>query len=194
MKYWADNGDEGGRPVEIKFSETARPLDTHLPFLCGSPPSGGRRAAGDQPRLLNNLGGAGDHSPQPAAAQVPPNTHDVWRCINLSARECKEDWFPSRTGAEKRGGIEFRPEFTSELVFVIFLTSGAVVGRDALADYIYYVSICVERLYDICVPYYCAVHITVRYTIRHRYLIISVPLINICFCHSLKTITIRLRL
>lgn len=38
MKYWADNGDEGGRAVEIKFSATARPLDIHLPFLCGSPP------------------------------------------------------------------------------------------------------------------------------------------------------------
>lgn len=23
MKYWADNGDEGGRAVEIKFSATA---------------------------------------------------------------------------------------------------------------------------------------------------------------------------
>lgn len=55
----------------------------------------------------------------------------------MSARECKEDWFPSRTGEEKRGGIEFRPEFTSEVVFVIFLTYVAVVGRDALADYIY---------------------------------------------------------
>lgn len=47
---------------------------------------------------------------------------DVWRCINLSARECTEDWFPTRTNAEKRGGIEFRPESTSEVVFVIFLT------------------------------------------------------------------------
>lgn len=67
--------------------------------------------------------------------QVPPIAHDVWRCINLSARECKEDWFPSRTGAKKRGGIEFRPEFTSEVV--IFLTYVSEVGRDALADYIY---------------------------------------------------------
>lgn len=58
----------------------------------------------------------------------------------MSARECKEDWFPTRTDAEKRGGIEFRPESTSEVVFVIFLTYEryvAVVERDALADYFY---------------------------------------------------------
>lgn len=28
---------------------------------------------------------------------------DAWRGINLSARECKEDWFRA-----KKGGIEFR--------------------------------------------------------------------------------------
>lgn len=72
----------------------------------------------------------------------------------MSARECKEDWFPSRTGSEKRGGIEFRPEFTSEVVFVIFLTYVAVVRRDALADYILLgIDFC-QHLYDISVRYY----------------------------------------
>lgn len=40
----------------------------------------------------------------------------------MSARECKEDWFPTRTGVEKRGKIEFRPESTIKVVFVIFVT------------------------------------------------------------------------
>lgn len=41
----------------------------------------------------------------------------------MSARECKEDWFPTGAGVEERGGIEFRPVSTSEVVFAIFLTS-----------------------------------------------------------------------
>lgn len=40
----------------------------------------------------------------------------------MSARECKEDWFPTGAGVEERGGIEFRPVPTTEVVFAIFLT------------------------------------------------------------------------
>lgn len=127
MKYWADNGERAGGPWKLNSRRRRRSRWTQA-WVLGVPA-----------RLLNNAGsssvaGAASRRGSPRA---PPVTHDVWRCINLSARECKEDWFPSRTGAEKRGGIEFRPEFTSEVVFVIFLTYVAVVGRDALADYIY---------------------------------------------------------
>lgn len=105
--------------MEIKFSATtvlgpararARPPDTCRFF------AGHRRT-----RLLNNLR-SGDRLRHRTATTLAPIREDVWRCINLSARECKEDWFPTRTDAEKRGGIEFRPESTSEVVFVIFLT------------------------------------------------------------------------
>lgn len=103
-----------------KLNSQRRCTDTHLPFLCG-------RAT----HLLNNLRNAATSDRRPATtdhlrrrrtSRPVPIREDVWRSINLSARECKEDWFPTGLGAGERGGIEFRPESTIEVVFVIFLT------------------------------------------------------------------------
>lgn len=90
MKYWADNGGKGGPPGEIKFSEAVYEYWTYtFRFF----------AAAVDHWLLNNV-----YCP-PAIdyfSQAATFRGDVWTSINLSTRECKEDWFSTKKGMENR--------------------------------------------------------------------------------------------
>lgn len=125
MKYWADNGGEGGRSVKIKFSTTVLRHQTYTYRF--------RHRDWTLASIINEAE-ASSMTPRTRVKQNNGLRGHIWRSINLSTRECKEDWFLTQTGAEKRGGIEFRPESTHNVVFVIFLTYVAAVGRDVLAD------------------------------------------------------------
>lgn len=106
--------------MKIKFS--AARFDVARPRRHSDALNVSLRATADRPRYLIIYALP---RPPPRTRRPTPIREDVWRSINLSARECKEDWFPAGTGAEKRVELNLGRNLQGEVVFVIFLPSCA---------------------------------------------------------------------
>ncbi|KAL4708787.1 hypothetical protein ACJJTC_011751 [Scirpophaga incertulas] len=105
MKYWADNGGEGGRPWKLNSRDGAR---THTCLFF---------AGGCLIGCLIIYAATAGHVAAASRERPVSIRADVWRSINLSARECKEDWFPTGRARGERSIKVFRPRHYIRVLF-----------------------------------------------------------------------------